>query len=112
LEAAYNGAWKVLEKKVFTCALSIDTSTSPYGLKMLYGKLRYVGEDPRVRTGELYVRDFNGECWTGKPILVSEPNTIHNWYPNLNRDASRELCILYTKGLEIPLSIMVSVITY
>jgi hypothetical protein len=101
---------KLLEEEVFTCVLSVDTSTSPYGLKVLYGKLRYVGEDPRVRTGELYIRDFNGDCWTGRPVLVSESRTVHNWYPNVNRDVSEGVCVLYTKGLKIPLSIMVSVI--
>jgi len=100
---------KLLEEEVFTCILSVDASKVPYGLKVLYGKLKYTGEDPRVRTGELYIRDFNGDCWTGKPTLVSEQGAVNNWYPNMNRDVSKGVCVLYTKGLRMPLSIMVSV---
>ncbi len=100
---------------VFTSALSVDSSRTPYGLVVTYGLEKYAGEDARVHTGELYVRSFDGQQWTGKPLLVSEPNTTGNWYPNVNQDARDGLCVLYSRSedernLMVPLSIMATVV--
>jgi len=99
---------------IFTCALSVDKSTTPYDLLVTFGRQRHVGADRRQRTGELYVRRFDGREWRGEPILVSQPGTRHNWYPNVNQDATDGLCVLYSRSVDeqhlgTPLAIMVSI---
>jgi len=99
---------------VFTCALSVDASQTPYGLVITYGLEKHLGRDKRERTGELYARRFDGKEWQGKAILVSQPGTIHNWYPNVNQDVSDGLCVMYSRSvnkayLGAPLAVMVSV---
>ncbi|MBC8869635.1 MAG: hypothetical protein H8E44_09470 [Planctomycetes bacterium] len=59
-----------------------------YGLVITYGLEKHAGGDNRERTGELNARRFDGNRWQGEPMLVSPPGTIHNWYPNVNRDAT------------------------
>ena len=51
---------------VFTCALSVDSSRTPYGLVITYGLEKHGGRDKRERTGELYARRFDkqGSCPT------------------------------------------------
>ncbi|MBK5295088.1 MAG: hypothetical protein JJE04_25850 [Acidobacteriia bacterium] len=98
---------------IFTSALSADSSRTPYGLIVTYEIEKYTGKDARVYTGELYARRFDGRRWAGRPLLVSEPDTIMNWYPNVNQDARDGLCVLYSKSEDerdpmIPLSIMVT----
>lgn len=93
---------------VFTCALSLDTE-----LIITYGVEKHLGEDRRVRTGELYARRFDGNEWQGEPVLVSQPGTIYNWYPNVNRDAGNGLCVLYSRSVDEtalgkPLAVMVT----
>ncbi len=99
---------------VFTCALGVDSSTTPYGLTITYGLEKHLGRDKRQRTGELYVRRFDGKEWQGEPLSVSQVGTIYNWYPNVNRDVRDGLCVLYSRSLDeshlgIPLAVMVSV---
>ena len=84
---------------VFTCALSVDSSTTPYGLVITYGLEKQVGRDTRERTGELYARRFDGAQWRGEPVLVSQPGTVHNWYPNVNQDARDGLCVMYSRSV-------------
>ena len=101
---------------VFTCALSVDSSRTPYGLVITYGLEKHRGKDKRVRTGELYARRFDGKAWQGEPVLVSQPGTIHNWYPNVNQDVRDGLCVLYSRSVDrahlgVPLAVMVSVCT-
>jgi len=103
-----------LASGIFTCALSVDSSSMPYGLVITYGLEKHVGKDKRQRTGELYARRFDGLEWRGEPILVSQPGTIHNWYPNVNQDVRAGLCVLYSRSkdrehLGVPLAVMVSV---
>jgi hypothetical protein len=98
---------------VFTCALSVDTAQTPYGLMITYGHQKHVGRDKRERTGALYARRFDGKQWMGKGILLSQPTTIHNWYPSVNRDISHGLCVMYSRSedrihLGKPLAVMVS----
>lgn len=107
-------AGQKLAAGVFTCALSVDSSQSPYGLVITYGLEKHAGRDERERIGELYARRFDGNRWQGEPMLVSQPGTIHNWYPNVNRDARHGLCVMYSRSvdktrLQKPLAIMVSV---
>jgi len=102
-----------LASGVFTCALSVDTSKAPYDLVITYGQEKHVGKDKRRRTGELYARRFDGQEWLGKPILLSQPGTIHNWYPNVNQYVREGLCVLYSRStdaehLGVPLAVMVS----
>jgi len=107
-------AGQKLAAGVFTCALSVDSSRSPYGLVITYGLQKHTGRDKRERTGELYARRFDGNRWQGEPMLVSQPGTIHNWYPNVNRDARHGLCVMYSRSVDNtrlgkPLAIMMSV---
>ena len=100
---------------VFTTALSVDSSGSPYGLIVTYGLEKFAGEDSRVHTGELFVRRLDGRGWSGAPLRVSEPNTVHNWYPNVNQDTREGLCVLYSRSEDernpmVPLSIMATVV--
>jgi hypothetical protein len=102
-----------LADRVFTGALSVEPSGS---LIVTYGLERYVDEDRRVRTGELYARRLQNGRWASDPVLVSQPGTIHNWYPNVNQDASAGLCVLYSRSvnpveLGKPLAVMTSVVT-
>lgn len=103
-----------LADHVFTSALSVDTSHSPYGLMITYGLEKHVGKDNRERTGELYARRFDGANWRTEAILMSRPGTIHNWYPNVNRDVSNGLCMMYSRSvnrtnLGKPLAVMASI---
>lgn len=123
LDAPYRSAgWKPalsrpgaeLATGVFTCALSVDSSTRPWGLAITYGLEKHLGRDKRQRTGELYVRRFDGKKWQGEPLLVSQPGTIYNWYPNVNRDVGHGLCVLYSRSMDeshlgVPLAVMVGV---
>jgi hypothetical protein len=107
---------KKLAENVFTCALSVDSSRQPYGLIVTYGVQKHVGNDRRERTGELYARRLDGTgTWIGGALLVSQPGTIHNWYPNVNRDAREGLCVMYSRSvnrrsLGKPLAVMVTVV--
>ncbi len=85
---------------VFTCALSVDTTKTPYHLMITYGLERHVGKDKRERMGELYVRRFDRNEWQGKPVLISQPGTIHNWYPNVNQDVRNGLAVMYSRSLD------------
>lgn len=103
-----------LAPNVFTCALCVDASREPYDLVITYGVEKHCGRDKRERTGELYARRFDGREWQGEPVLVSQPGTIHNWYPNVNQDASNGLCVMYSRSvnerhLGQPLAVMVGV---
>jgi len=103
-----------LGRKMFTCALSVDSSRAPCGLVITYGLERYLGRDKRRRMGELYARRFDGTAWQGPPVLVSQPGTIHNWYPSVNRDVRDGLCVMYSRSVDraslgVPLAVMVSV---
>ena len=102
-----------IETDVFTCALSVDTALTPYGLMITYGHQKHVGRDKRERTGVLYARRFDGKQWKGTEILLSQPETIHNWYPSVNRDVSNGLCVMYSRSMNRtrlgkPLAVMVS----
>ena len=68
-----SSAGRELAAGVFTCALSVDTSRSPYGLMITYGLEKHVGKDKRERLGELYARRFDGKEWQGKAVLMSQP---------------------------------------
>lgn len=103
-----------LAENVFTSALSVDTSASPYGLMITYGVEKHAGRDKRQRTGELFARRFDGKDWRGRAILMSQPGKIHNWYPNVNQDVSNGLCAMYSRSVDKttlgkPLAVMVSV---
>ena len=98
---------------VFTCALSVDTAQTPYGLMVTYGHQNHVGRDTRQRTGALYARRFDGRKWKGTATLLSQPGTIHNWYPSVNRDVSDGLCVMYSRSVDRirlgkPLAVIVS----
>jgi hypothetical protein len=102
---------------VFTTALSIDGAGASADLIVVYGLERYTGEDQRVRTGELYARRFDGEQWQGDPILLTQPGTILNWYPNVSPEAGPGLCLLYTCSVNPdspgqPLAVMTSVVRW
>jgi hypothetical protein len=75
-----------------------------------------LGQDERRRTGELYARRFDGKKWQSDPVLISQPGTIHNWYPNVNQDAKDGLCVLYSRSINkdnlgVPLAVMASIVT-
>lgn len=102
-----------LAADVFACALSVDSSQSPYGLVITYGLQKHAGRDKRERTGELYSRRFDGEHWLRSPILMSQVETIHNWYPNVCQDVRGGRCVMYSRSVKEtrlgkPLAVMVS----
>jgi len=104
-----------LARGVFTAAVSIDTSRTPCELIITYGIERYLGRDRRRRMGELVARRFDGQHWRGAPVLVSQPETLHNWYPNVNQDTGTGLCVLYSRSVDktrlgTPLAVMASVL--
>jgi len=109
-----SGPGRELAAGVFTCALSVDSSMTPHDLVITFGREMRSGTDKRERTGELYTRRFGGESWRGKEILVSEPGTVYNWYPNVNRDVRDGLLVMYSRSVDpdhpgSPLAVMVSV---
>ena len=111
---ALSGPGRELASGVFTCALSLDASQAPHGLVITYGLEQYLGRDKRQRLGELYARRFGGEEWEGEAVLMSQPGTIHNWYPSVNQDAGDGLCVMYSRSVSekrvgSPLAVMVSV---
>ena len=98
---------------VFTCALSVDVSQTPYGLMITYGIEKHVGKDKRERTGLLVARRYSGKQWQGDVVIVSQSSTRHNWYPSVNQDVSNGLCVLYSRSVDTsnigkPLAVMVS----
>lgn len=104
-----------LADKVFTCALSTDSSQPPPGLVETYGLEKRAGRDQRERTGEIHVQRFDGRDKLGAPLLVSQPRTELNWYPNVNSDARDGLCVMYSRSTkparpQKPLAVMVSVV--
>ena len=78
--------------------MSVDSSTSPYDLVITYGVEKHVGRDKRQRTGELYARRLRNDHWQGEPVLVSQPDTIYNWYPNVNQDVREAHIDVTTHG--------------
>ena len=58
--------------------------------------------------------ELDGKDWQGQPVLVSQPGTVHNWYPNVTRDVRNGLCVLYSRSVDRrdlgkPLAVMASV---
>lgn len=103
-----------LATNIFTCALSMDKTRTPYGLVVTYGLEKHAGKDKRERTGELYTRRFDGQTWQGEEILMSQAGSIYYWYPNVNQDYSDGLCMMYSRSvnksdLGKPLAVMVSI---
>lgn len=84
--------------RTFTAVLSLDTSHRPAHVHVLFGKTLFEdANDLRNTYGELYLQRFDGESWS-EPILVSQPGTEDNWYPNMNEDVREGLGILYLRG--------------
>lgn len=84
--------------KAFTVVLSLDTSHQPNHLYVLFGKTLYEDKkDLRNTYGELYLQQFDGQSWSDT-VLISEPDTKDNWYPNMNADMKHGVGILYMKG--------------
>ncbi len=89
----------VLEKDVFTVTQGIDKTKNPAHLWMVYGKIKFQSKkDARGVTGDLLLRKYNGLKWEDEKILISEPGTIYNWYPNINEDVSSHIGVLYLKN--------------
>jgi hypothetical protein len=95
-----NWSEPVLLKKfpVFTVVLSLDQSTKPSTMWLVYGKTIFKHKDVRWESGELYLEKFDGSTHSD-PLLVSEPGTEYNWYPNMNEDVSKNIGIMYLKGM-------------
>lgn len=84
--------------KTFTVLLSLDTSHRPAHVYVLFGKTLFEdAEDLRSTYGALCLQRFDGRTWS-EPILVSQPDTEDNWYPNMNADVRHGIGILYLKG--------------
>ena len=84
--------------KTFTVVLSLDTSHQPNHVYALFGKTLYEDKkDLRNTYGALYLQKFDGQAWS-EPVLVSEPDTEDNWYPNMNADLKHGVGVLYMKG--------------
>jgi hypothetical protein len=102
-----------LGSDIFTCALSVDKSKKPYDLMIAYGLEKHTGQDKRERTGELFIRRFAKNQWNGDALLMSQPGSIYNWYPNVNQDISKGICMIYSRSvnefsISKPLAVMVS----
>lgn len=84
--------------KTFTVVLSLDTSQQPAHVYVLFGKTLFENRrDLRNTYGALYLQRFDGQTWS-EPVLVSEPGTEDNWYPNMNEDVRQGIGVLYLKG--------------
>ena len=84
--------------KTFTTVLSLDTSQDPAHVYILFGKTLFENRgDLRSTYGELHLQRFDGRTWSD-PVLVSEPGTKENWYPNMNVDVRHGIGILYLRG--------------
>ncbi|MFQ6035147.1 MAG: hypothetical protein ACE5NM_04770 [Sedimentisphaerales bacterium] len=84
--------------KTFTVVLSLDSSRQPADVYVLFGKTLF--EDPtdlRSTYGALYLQRSDGQSWS-EPVLLSEPGTEDNWYPNMNADLRHGIGIIYLKG--------------
>jgi len=88
---------KLQDFRTFTVVLSLDTSHQPAHVYLLFGKTLFEGKDLRNTYGELYLQCFDGKSWS-EPVMVSEPGTEDNWYPNMNADLKHGIGILYLKG--------------
>jgi len=89
---------KLQPYKTFTTVLSLDTSHQPAHVYILFGKTLFEDKnDLRNTYGSLHLQRFDGRSWT-EPVLVSEPDTRDNWYPNMNADMAEGIGILYLKG--------------
>ena len=86
-----------LQRKTFTVVLSLDTSRKPAHVYALFGRTKYQGRDRRNTYGELHLQRFDGKAWS-KSVLVSEPETTDNWYPNMNEDVRHGIGIVYLRG--------------
>ena len=86
-----------LQRKTFTVVLSLDTSREPAHVYALFGRTKYQGRDRRNTYGELHLQRFDGKAW-GEGVLVSEPETKDNWYPNMNEDLRHGIGIVYLSG--------------
>ena len=84
--------------KVFTNVMSLDASRTPARVYLVYGKTEFEHSDPRWQSGSLFLMKFDGKSWS-HPVIVSAPGSKHNWYPNMNADASQGLGVLYLKGM-------------
>ena len=82
---------------IFTAVLGIDRTVIPARLALVYGVERN-SDGGRLHNGELYLKWFDGSAWEAGSLLVSEPGTTNNWYPNLLEDASGEIGLLYYKA--------------
>jgi len=82
--------------KTSTVVLSLDTSSKPAQV-YLFGKTIREGKDKRKTYGELYIQHLSAGTWS-EPVLVSEPRTVENWYPNMNQGLRYGIGILYLKG--------------
>lgn len=94
----WSAAAKLKPFKVFTNVMSLDRSMTPARVYLLYGKTESDHSDPRWQSGSLFLTKFDGKSWSA-PVIVSEPGTKHNWYPNMNEDASQGVGVLYLKGM-------------
>ncbi len=84
--------------ETFTAVLSLDTSHQPAHVYVLFGKTLFENKgDLRNTYGALYLQRFDGRSWSDT-VLVSEPDTADNWYPNMNADVRRGVGVLYLKG--------------
>ena len=84
--------------KTFTTVLSLDTSHQPAHVYVLFGKTLFEDKgDLRNTYGAFYLQRFDGRAWA-EPVLVSDPQTGDNWFPNMNADVRDGIGVLYLKG--------------
>lgn len=86
-----------IDTNVFTVTMGMDSSSTPGRIVAVYGDHK-ANDGGRLHTGELYIKWFDGTRWDTSRQLVSEPATVHNWYPSVSQDASGIFGVLYTKG--------------
>jgi hypothetical protein len=95
----------VEDAPVFCGVLSVDISTEPARLFAVYGKIRFKGKDERSEMGQLYLKAYDGIRWS-QPLLLSEPDAKHDWYPTISNVADSYIGVMYVKGNQSPLEII------
>jgi len=90
---------QLIVNNAFCCILGIDTTVSPSRIALVYGdQLVTDPSDGRNCTGALYLKWFDGRSWEIENLLISEPGETYNWYPNMIRDVSGDIGVMYQKG--------------
>lgn len=88
----------LVKSNAFTCTMGIDTTVSPARIALVYGD-ELIDSGGRHHYGDLYLKWYNNSQWESNDLLISENTTDYNWYPNMIRDSSGDIGVMYLKGV-------------